>query len=539
MGFRLPLLITFVFGAYSFLLFHLYGLQVKSGEIYQAQAESQNAAAFLTVSKRGSIYFTDKEEARVPAAINKDFPQIYAVPKFVTDPAAAAALLGTVLNQSEAELKKILSKNSGYALLQKKASESLVTRTKDLGVKGVYVQEVSERLYPFGDLASHVLGFVGLNESDNGSSGRYGIEKFYESYLAGNVKMEYDGASGERGEDVFLTIDANIQKEAERILADIVLKHKAESGTVIVEDPQTGEILAMGSFPNFDPNDYSKSEVALFQNPAVEKIYEPGSMFKAITMAAGIDAGKITPETTFNDTGKLVIYDHTIRNWDLKAHGKVTMTNVIELSLNTGAAFAQKKTGDKTFREYLEKFGLGDKTGINLPGEVRGDLRSIGPKAPPVMFATASFGQGIAVTPLHVVNAFSAIANGGELRRPYVDAGMKPQTIRRVISESTAKKVSAMMVSAVDKAEKARIPGYSIAGKTGTAQVPDFKKGGYTEKVIDSYVGYGPTKDPRFVILFKLDEPEGSPLAGTTVVPAFKDLAQFILNYYNVPPDRL
>lgn len=257
-------------------------------------------------------------------------------------------------------------------------------------------------------------------------------------------------------------------------------------------------------------------------------------------MAAGLDAGKITPDTTYFDTGVLKVSGREIKNWDLRAHGKLTMTNVLEQSVNTGAAFAERQTGHVLFRSYLDKFGFSEKTGVDLPGELSGDIKRLKPGAPEVAFATASFGQGVAITQLEMINAFSAIANGGRLMRPYINSAIKPMEIRRVISASSAKSVTNMMVSAVDKAGVGHIKGYSLAGKTGTAQVPDFKKGGYVpNEVIDTYIGFGPTTDPKFVILIKLDEPEGAPLAGATVVPAFRELAQFILNYYNLPPDRI
>jgi cell division protein FtsI/penicillin-binding protein 2 len=335
-----------------------------------------------------------------------------------------------------------------------------------------------------------------------------------------------------------LTLDPNIQIEAERILVSAVERHAATGGSVIVQDPVTGKILAMASAPAFDPNAYQESPIDTFLNPAVQEIYEPGSVFKVITMAAGIDAGKITPHTTFYDEGVLTVSGRKIQNWDRQAHGLVTMTTVIEKSLNTGAAFVERQTGHAMFREYLRKFGFDEKTGIDLPGELAGDLRRLSPNAPAVAYATASFGQGVAVTALQMVNAISAIANGGLLMHPYVLAELGPREVRRVISPDTAQAVTRMMVSAVDRAEVAKIEGFAFAGKTGTAQVPDFERGGYSDEVIHTYVGFGPATHPRFVVLIKLDKPAGAPLAGTTVVPAFRDLAQFLVNYYHIAPDR-
>jgi cell division protein FtsI/penicillin-binding protein 2 len=531
-------LIIFAFGlAFSGLLWHLYTLQLTKGEHYFAQAASQ---AVLSAS-RGFIYLTDKDEEQFSAASRKDFYQAYAVPNEIEDVKETVQSLAGLITLSPEEIEKRLSKKgSSYALLQAKISGDAVAKIIDLNIKGIYTKSTPSRFYPFGPVAAHVLGYVGPNESDGTDVGHYGLEKFYNEKLAGKDGVNEGGRiiSAEAGENVSLTIDMNIEVEAERILAEAVKTHKAKGGSVIVQDPKTGKILAMGSVPNFDPNTYSEARVSDFLNPVTQTIYEPGSVFKVITMAAGIDAGKITPKTTFYDSGVLDVSGRKIKNWDLKAHGTVTMTQVIEKSLNTGAAYAERQTGDAVFKSYLEKFGFGERTGIDLPGEVRGDLRRLEKGAPAVAYATASFGQGVAVSPLEMINGIATIANGGMLMRPYVNASLEPKEIHRVIRPESAKQVAEMMVSAVDKSEVAKVKGYSIAGKTGTAQVPDFVRGGYSDQVNHTYIGFGPVSDPRFIILIKLDEPAGAPLAGTTVVPAFRDLAQFILNYYNVAPDR-
>ena len=306
---------------------------------------------------------------------------------------------------------------------------------------------------------------------------------------------------------------------------------------VIVQNPKTGAILTMAATPNFDPNTYNEFSISTFLNPNVESVYEPGSIFKMITMASALDAGKITPETTYNDTGSLVLNGKTIRNWDLKAHGVMTMTQVIEKSLNTGAAFAERALGPEDFYDYLVKFGLKDKTSIDLPGEVVGSLRPLEVDKRDVNFATASFGQGISVTPIGLLRAMSAIANHGVMMKPYLNAEKDPEEVGRIISEDASRKTVGMMVNAVNIAQIAKIQNYNVAGKTGTAQIP--ARGGYTDDVINTYVGFAPAYNPKFIILIRMDKPAGAPLAGLTVVPAFRDLAQFILNYYNVPPDNL
>ncbi len=535
---RITVAIVFLPLAYIALLFRLYQLQIEGGEIYRGQAQSQIGA--LT-SKRGVIYFTDKNGGVLPVATSKDFSFIYAAPKLIEDAEETANRIAPLIGVPVPEvLPRLQNKESQYELLVKKAGASTTEAVRAERIQGVFIDEAPLRFYPFGTLAAHVLGYVGPSQEDLKESGRYGAEKQFEKRLTGKDGELKEGGviPPTHGEHIAFTVDFNIQIEAERILDGLVKNFGAKGGSVIVEEPKTGKVLAMASAPGFDGNSYAKSDIGNFLNPAIQKRYEPGSIIKAITIAAGIDAGKITPETTYRDTGSLVISGKKIQNWDLKAHGTVTMTNVLEKSINTGAVFAERALGDAPFRRYLEQFGFSEKTGIDLPGEVKGDLTQLYPNAPPVNFATASYGQGISMTPIELVNAVSAIANGGVLMRPYLNASSSPEVIRRVLTKETAKTVAGMMVSAVDKAEVAVIKGYALAGKTGTAQTPDFKNGGYTHEVVNTFAGFGPTSDPRFVILIKLDEPREAPVAALTVVPAFRDLAQFILNYYNIPPDR-
>lgn len=542
MGFRLATVASIFALIYGFLIFHLYGISISQNANYTAKAENQYAASGLLKAQRGGIYFTDKDGDRLPAVLNKDLPIVYAVPKEIEDPEEAASQILAVLTDPIKNLEENLAqKKSSYKLLARKVDKETAKKITELNIKGIYTKEESSRFYPFNSRMSKVLGFVAPNDENDGYVGRYGLESFYEDSLSGK-DGEANGnevVGPEQGENLNLTIDPNIQTEAEKILTRLVTSKNAKSGSIIVQDPKTGKILAFENYPSFDPNEYGQFDLELFKNNSIQGIYEPGSVFKVITMAAGIDAGKITPNTTYNDTGILKVSGREIRNWDLKAHGRVTMTNVIEKSLNTGAAFAERQTGHTVFTEYLKKFGFNEKTGIDLPGELNGDIKRLKPGAPEVVFATASFGQGVAITEIELINAFSSIANGGLLMTPYLNADLEPKEIRRTISANTAKQVAEMMVSAVDKAEVGQIAGYKLAGKTGTAQVPDFNKGGYTDKVINTYLGFGPTTDAKFTILIRLDEPEGAPLAGTTVVPAFRDLAQFILNYYSIPPDRI
>ncbi|MEK7162737.1 MAG: penicillin-binding protein 2 [Patescibacteria group bacterium] len=521
--------LIFIFGIlYSFLIFSVYNIQIKKSGYYLNKAKSLIKLNNASGAPRNSIYFIDRNNNFIQAALNKEYPIIYAVPVEIQTNAGGtrsyAEKLSQILNIPIDDLEKKFNKqNDSYELLIQKAGAEQVEQIKNLNLKGIYIDDQQLRFYPFGELASHLLGFTTASAADE-SGGRYGAELYFNEALG--------------KENLILTIDRNIQAQAEEILKNLIDQYQAIAGTVIVQEPQTGKILAMGNFPNFNPNDYSKFKVGNFLNPAVQSVYEPGSVFKVITMAAGIDSGKITPETTYIDTGSVTFNGKTIKNWDLKAHGLQTMTGVIEQSINTGAVFAQRKIGQDIFYNYLIKFGFNEITNIALPGEVRGKINNL-KQGKDIDFATASFGQGVAITPIELISAFSAIANDGVLMKPIISANEKPQVVRRVISFETAKKIAKMMVSAVDKNIVAAIPNFSVAGKTGTAFVPDFGKNGYTDKVINTYMGFAPAFDPKFVILIKLDKPMGSPLAGQTVVPAFRELAQFILNYYNIAPDRL
>ncbi|OGY64669.1 MAG: hypothetical protein A3I24_00265 [Candidatus Harrisonbacteria bacterium RIFCSPLOWO2_02_FULL_41_13b] len=542
MTFRLATIVSGVIFIYSALIFKIYYLQIERGQDYIAKAESQVGSAGLLRARRGNIYFTDKNHNLIPAAINKDYPVVYAVPKEIEDREGAAGVLSQILGLEKDKLILKLSKlNDLYELLLAKASPEQVWAIQEAKIAGVYINDKNFRFYPFESLAAHILGFLSPSDEDDQIIGRYGLEAYYEDSLSGRAG-HLDGAKviePQHGKDLILTIDRNIQARGEEILGDLIDQYNAVGGALIVADPKTGKILAMASAPNFDPNNYSEYSVENFLNPTVESVYEPGSIFKVITMSAGIDAGKITPETTYYDSGSVTLNGRTIKNWDNKAHGTQTMTQVIEQSLNTGAVFAQRQTGRGDFYKYVEQFGFKDLTLVGLPDEVSGNLINLEKNIRDINFATASFGQGISVTPIELISAIGAIANDGVLMRPFLIEGTAPQVLRRVISQETADQVTAMMVSAVKNAQIAQIPNYKIAGKTGTAQVPDFVRGGYTHQVINTYVGFAPATDPKFIILVRLDKPEGAPLAGLTVVPAFRDLAHFILNYYNIPPDDL
>ena len=354
----------------------------------------------------------------------------------------------------------------------------------------------------------------------------------------------------ENGVNLILTIDKSIQFKAETVLKEAVTKHGADSGSVIVADPKTGAILAMAGYPDFNPNEYNKvEEPKTYLNEGTVGAYESGSVFKPITMAMAINEGKVGADTIYEDTGSVEIDDYTIRNSDLKAHGRQTMTQVLDESLNTGAIFAKEQIGNEKFYEYVQKFGFGKSTGIELL-EHKGNLDNLKANIK-VNYHTASFGQGISVTPIQLIQAFSALANQGKMMKPYIvkakvyPDGKTEETqshiVGEIVSEKTANIIAAMLVSVVENGhgKRAGVKGYYIAGKTGTAQVPRKDGKGYEEgNNIGTFIGFGPVEDPKFLMLVRVNHPRDVSFAESTAAPAFGQIAQFILNYFNIAPSR-
>ncbi len=532
--------ITFVliFGA---LVVNLYSIQVQKGNYYAQKAQAREELSGQLMPQRGVIYITDKYNNNIPVVLNKDYPTIYAVPKEIKDPADAAAKLAPIIGMNQQLLQAKLSQQNLYALLAQKANQDQVASVQQLNIPGIYMRDEIFRFYPFSTMAANVLGFTSTVNDGDVPQGKYGVEREFNDILEGKsgTALADEVRKPTDGSDVHLTIDRNVQAEGEQIISDLMAQWHAASAGFIVEDPMSGKILGMGNLPTFDPNNYSQaSSLKDYINSNVESVYEPGSVIKVLTMSAGIDSGKITPDTTYVDTGSVTLNGSTIRNWDLKAHGKLTMTNVIEQSLNTGAVFAERTMGSQIFTEYIKKFGLGDRTGIDLPSEASGDLSNLN-HGLDINYATASYGQGIAITPIELASAISTIANGGLLMKPLITQDEVPTVLHRVISQDTASKVTAMMVSAVNKNILAHIPQYNVAGKSGTANLPDFQHGGYyPDRYADTFAGFAPASHPQFVLIMKIMDPQNGPLAGAAVVPSFKKFMEFLLNYYDVPPDN-
>ena len=533
------LVLIFVFVLLGLLIWgRFFYLTVIRHDYYLAKAKniSDNSGAI----PRGSIFLTDKDNVPYAVALNKEFPLVYAVPVKVKDPANLAKKLVPILELDEQLLFQKLSKpNDPYEILKKKVSDNTINAIKALEEPALGIDDETLRYYPEGLYLSQVIGFLGFNK--DGQVGQYGLEEYYNEDLSGLISSA----------DLVLTIDSAIQAQAGTLLAAAVKKWQANSGSIVVMNPKSGDILAMASSPDFDANNYFVVlDKNIFVNPVTLKRYEPGSVFKPITMAIGIETNAVTPETEYYNTGSIKINDKTISNsLPNEVLGWQTMTTVLEQSLNTGAIFVEQKVPKDIFLKYLKDFGINSKTGIDV-NEVSGDLSGLSSMRD-VNFATASFGQGVALTPIELLRALSAIANGGKLVRLHLVAkivsrngetyGTKNDPQPQIISSETSAKLINMLVNAVENGSgrRAQVKGYTIAGKTGTAQVPDLKNGGYLDEYIHTFVGFAPAYDPKFIALIKLDNPKGVRFAESTTVPVFHDLAQFIFSYLAIPPDKL
>lgn len=566
---RLYVLLALILLAVNAIIARLFLLQVMRHQEYLAKASVQKEGEFYMEPAEGEIFLQDKDGVLYPAAINKHFPYVYAVPKEINNASATAEALSKILAISPEEILRRLKKpGDPYEPIASRLSEETKNAIQNLKLKGVYVGEEKARFYPYKSLASHVIGFVAPDETGK-IRGRYGIESFYEDLLRGQgnilasvkdwaARLFSDSKTPTpipKGANLILTIDLNIQHAAEKILKEGREKWKAKGGNIIVMEAQSGRILAMANEPTFDLNSYSKEEeFSVFLNQAVSFLYEPGSVFKPFTVAAGLEKGVISASTTYFDSGEVRIGNHVIRNAGNSAPGSsITITRLLERSYNVGAVFVARRTGEDFLRDFwLGRFGFEEKTGIDLPGEIGSNFRNLEPpEGREINFATASFGQGISLTPIKLIQAFGAFANAGKLLKPFVvdeiqwPDGRKektqPRIIRRVVSERTLEQLLPMLVSVVHgergSGQLARIPGYRMAGKTGTGEIPFENGRGYSEKMNHTFVGFGPMPNPKFVILTRLEEPIGARYAEATAVPMFRDLMKFILQYYEIPPD--
>ncbi len=561
---RINSLSFFVLILFGIVFFRLYTLQVKSYAHYKDLADKQHFSHLTLEPKRGEIYLSE-ESGMVSVATNKELFNIYAIPDNITkeDAELLSYKISEILGLEKDFIHAKLSKeNDVYERLKRNASESEVSRIKELNHKGIKIEEETSRYYPNKSLAAQIVGFEGFKEDKK--LGLYGIEKQYNNLLSGKsgwLRQEKDAGSrwisvGERlinpaqnGSDLILSLDHPVQFKSELTLKNAVKKHRADGGRIIIMNPHNGDIIAMAQEPTFDLNEYSKAEdPSVYMNSNISSVYECGSIFKTFTMAAGLNEGVIKPDDTYIDTGSVSISGYTIKNSEEKVYGRSTMSEIMENSINTGVIHIEKKVGNSKFLKYVEEFGFGKETGIDLPGELSGNISNLKTNRD-IEYYTASFGQGITVTPLQVATAYSVIANGGDLIKPRIikarlDANGEKKEVKeekkdRIISQIVANQTALMLGNNVvnGHGKPAAVPGYRVAGKTGTAQIADKEKGGYIEgATIGSFAGFAPIDNPQFVILVVIDNPKDVKWAESTAGPVFGEMAKFLFEHYGIKP---
>ncbi|HSB68917.1 MAG TPA: penicillin-binding protein 2 [Candidatus Methylomirabilis sp.] len=533
----------------------LFFLQIHQNDRLTARATRQYQRLVPIVSRRGTISDRSGRELAVSLRVFSAFAQ----PALVQDPAATASALAPILGQSTKELQTLLSSDKTFVWLQRQLEPAQADAVSDLGLKGIGLAPESRRYYPRQERAAHVLGFVGLDDH-----GLEGVEHEYDALLGGRPQFiaAQQDALGRiifRQEeatprapifDLSLTIDEVLQYIAERELSRAVERSRAKAGTAIVMDPWTGEILALANQPTYDPNAYRKFGAAARRDRATTDYFEPGSVFKVILAAAGLEEGVVHPTDMFyGENGAIEVGRTTIR--DHEKYGWLSVEQILAQSSNVGAIKIGQKVGKSLYYHYISGFGFGSLTGVDLPGETPGLVHR--PKGwSALSLSVLSLGQEISVTPLQIATAFSAVANGGNLVRPHLVRAMRsqdgsilrevqPSVIRRVISPRTAETLLNILKMVVEEGtgKSAALPEYTVAGKTGTAQKMDPATGRYSHrKVVASFVGTVPAEAPRLVILVVIDEPETMRWGGSIAAPAFREIAGDAMKYLRVAPSR-
>jgi len=521
-------------------------LHVIEAPAFAKLAEEQRTRDLELLPRRGTIFDREGE----PLAISVEARSIYASPKFVKDPVATAKSLSTILGGNAAEYEEKLRRDAGFVYIARKVDIERANALKELDLAGIGFLDDSRRVYPFGELAAQVLGFVGVD-----NIGLTGIEKQYDDVLAGTpgrILAERDpsgrpipgGVSHTElpvdGEDIQLTIDKDIQHKAQMVLAETVKSSGAIGGNVIVMDANDGSIYAMASYPGFDPNNFRSADQSAVRNRALTDVYEPGSTLKALTVAAAIDRGLFTPESVFDLPATIQIGGRTIGEARRREFARMNLAEILAFSSNVGSVKLGMAMGPETLYDYFDRFGLNEAPGIDFPGQARGILIPVDQWSPSTL-GTLTYGQGISLTPMQLARAMCAIANGGTLPAPHFlsSADGAQTTGPRAISESTSATMREMLVSAVTSGtgSAAAMPGYSVAGKTGTALKIKEDGSGYAKgKYIASFAGFLPAGDPQVVILVNIDEPGGNAFGGVVAAPAFRRIAEFVVSHIGISP---
>lgn len=557
MKWRYRIVLLFYVFCFLAIILRLAHWQIVEADSLSLIGESQYGRSITLTPKRGEIRTSDN----FPIAANKLAYLVFANPKQIADIETTAQILSPLLETEVASISGILSLNRYWVALSPSVTYERKQQIERLGMKGIGFEEQYVRSYPEASTSAQLLGFVGKNDEGK-NQGYFGLEGYYDRQLRGRetkavqihdalgrpiLARMNDTVSGDDGRNLILHVDRAVQFLAEDELKKGIDKYGAQGGMIIVMNPKTGGILSMASLPAFDPGEYGEYDDGQYRNPIVSSTYEPGSTFKPLIMSSAIDAGLVTANSKCtNCDGPVPIGGYEIRTWNNKYHPNVTMMEVIQFSDNTGMVFAGQKLGLPRMLSYLDKFGIGELTGIDLQGEAPAILRE--PDAwYKIDLATASFGQGISITPIQLISAFSAIANEGIRMEPHVVAKIEtadgkiipvPQKVlSRPISAASAKVMTEILVNAVDRGEAkfAKPKGYRIAGKTGTAQIPI--DGHYDpNKTIASFIGFAPADDPKFVMLVVVDRPTSSIFGAETAAPLFFNIARKLLLYYGITP---
>lgn len=545
----------------------LYSLQVIHADDFAERADRQYQRPNNTVFDRGNIFFQAKGNTIISAATLKSGFTVTINPKIIQQNKNAQEIYNKLSELVQLDLGDFMMRagkqNDSYEEVKKKVDESVGIKISALKLPGVALYKEKWRYYPGDELAAHTLGFLGYKGDDY--AGRYGLERYYEEVLnrSGDgvyVNFFAEVFSGikenviegkELEGDIVTTIDPDTQTYLQNTLDAIKKRYSSDSAGGIIMNPKTGEVYAMAINPTFNPNDLSKeTDPAIFRNDLVESVYEMGSIIKPLTMAVGIDLGKVNANTKYDDTGSVSMNGETISNFDNKGRGVITLQYALSKSLNTGFAYVAKMVGNEQFSKYFYSFGLGEKTGIDLPNEASGIVDNL--KSPrDIEHATAAFGQGIAMTPIETVRALSVVANGGYLVTPHLvkqinykvgySKDINPPKGKRVIKEETARAVMDMLIYNVDNSlldGKAKNPRYTIGAKTGTAQIPAPGGGYYNDRWLHSFVGMVPANDPKFIVFMYTVHPRGVQYASETLAQPFIDMTKYLINYYQIPPDR-
>lgn len=546
----------FVFG-FVLVVIRLFYWQVISADRLQKAAANQHFIELTIPASRGEILDRNNN----PVVVNQPAYLVYGEPRNIKNIREFSEKVAPILSIDVNKMIADLSDPSRvWVPFSHKVELPHVTQLKALDFLGLGFEREPKRFYPEASTAAHLVGFVG-SDVNGVDKGYFGLEGYYDRQLRGidgSRRLEKDahGApiliseeerlSPEDGRTLVLWMDKVVQESVERRLKDGIERYGAKEGSVVVLDPETGGILAMASYPSYDPRDYSAYDKSLYKNPIVGSSYEPGSTFKALIMAAGIDEKLIKPDTIMDESGPVQVGPYLIRTWNNEYNGNITMTQVLEHSSNVGMVYVAKQLGREKLLKAIKKYGFGKLTRIDLEDEASSDLRP-DDEWKEVDEYTASFGQGIAVTPIQMVRAVGALANNGKLMEPHVVKEIRestgktiqipPKMVSQVMRPETARIVTEMMVSAVDNGEAkwAKPKGYRVAGKTGTAQIPI--AGHYdATKTIASFVGFAPADKPRFVMLVTLRETTSSPWGSETAAPLFFTIARDLFTYWGIPP---